>query len=156
MQTTDVPPPQDGRGYWVLPQGSEEGGFYNYGTPAHGAGQYCHPTLLNLIFMVGFGWAKIDDRRFGIGNISLAGGAKFEKHLSHRDGLQMDIRALRKDGQPLPVTYRDKEYDRNGTARLLNCFFETGLVKKVFFNDLTIPMVVYAVTHDNHFHVAVR
>lgn len=151
-----MPLPQDKRSYWMLPQAPEDGGYYNYGTPADGAGQYCHPNLLNLIFMVGFKWAEIDDRRFGVGNVSLAEGPKFDPHDGHKTGLQVDVRALRKDGKNLAVTYRDVAYDREGTAKLLDCFFSTGLVAGILFNDLSIPRVKYAATHDNHFHVAVR
>lgn len=140
----------------MLPQNPEEGGYYNYGTPSNGLGQYCHPTLLNLIFMVGFVWAGMDERRFGVGNISRADGPVFKPHHSHMNGMQVDIRALRKDGQNMPVTYQDIRYDREGTAKLLKCFFDTGLVMKIYFNDLSIPQVQYAITHDNHFHVAAR
>ena len=56
----------------------------------------------------------------------------------------------------LAVTYRDIAYDREAAARLLNCFFDTGLITRVYFNDLSIPRVQYAVTHDNHFHVEMR
>lgn len=51
-------------------------------------------------------------RKIGIGNVSLAGGGKFKSHISHKDGLQVDIRPLRKDGKNVGVTIYDSQYDR--------------------------------------------
>lgn len=147
--------PQDNRSYWMLPQNPEESGYYNYGTPGNGAGQYCHPNLLNFLFAAEHKWVMIDDRRFGVGNISLAGGLVFSPHHSHRNGLQVDVRALRKDGRAVPVKYTSSDYDREGTIRLVDCFFSTGMVKKIFFNDAKIPKTSPLPGHDDHLHIEV-
>lgn len=153
---TEMPLPQDGRNFWMLPQGPEDGGYYNYGTPLDGASQYCHPNLIELIFTVGYKWAQLDGRRFGVGNVSLAEGIKHKDHQTHRDGLQVDVRALRKDGRNLPVTYRDTNYDAEATAKLIKFFFDSSFVRNINFNDLSIPRVKHLANHDNHFHVDVR
>ena len=105
--------------------------------------------------MVEHQWAGIDSRKFGIGNISLADGVRFPGHGTHKIGLEVDLRPLRKDGKHLPVTYFEAEYDSEATRKLIALFWQSGLVRRVLFNDLTIPRVTRAGGHDNHFHVDV-
>jgi murein endopeptidase len=144
---------QDSRHYFMLPQAPEDAGYYVYGTPTGGQFQYAHPSMMTMLLWVEREWAAIDSRKFGIGNISKAGGIRNE-HASHMDGLQVDVRAIRKDGLPLPVTWHDHEYDEEATGRLIGIFFSHPLVKKVLFNDLRAdPRVHPWPHHDNHFHV---
>ena len=58
-------------GFFMLPQHPEQGGygFYTYGTPARGAGQFAHPKLLYVLNLVEFRWQGMDDRKMGIDNI---------------------------------------------------------------------------------------
>ena len=108
--------------------------------------------MMNLILKVEREWAAIDSRRFGVGNISLAGGVRFD-HASHLSGLEVDIRPLRKDGRHAAVTYLDDAYDLHATATLINIFHTYASGKlKVFFNDNRIPGVFPLKKHDNHFH----
>lgn len=76
--------PQDNRGFFVLPQRHEGGGYYTYGTPGQGKGQYAHPRMITLLLLGGYQWSQLDGRKFGVGNISLANGAEFKPHRSHR------------------------------------------------------------------------
>jgi penicillin-insensitive murein endopeptidase len=144
--------PKDSRGYFMLPQAPEEAGYYVYGTPPGGGGQYAHPSMLSFIFFIEREWAAIDDRKFGVGNISLAGGTPYPKHDSHKSGLEVDIRPLRKDGRQIPVSWNQDEYDQEGTAKLIALFHAYG-VRKVLFNDPDVPFVKPFKNHDNHFHV---
>ena len=145
--------PQDSRHYFMLPQAPEDAGYYVYGTPAGGQFQYAHPSMMTMLLWVEREWAAIDNRKFGIGNISKAGGIRNE-HSSHMNGLQVDVRAIRKDGLHLPVTWHDHEYDEKATGRLIGIFFSHPLVKKVLFNDIRAdPRVHPWPHHDNHFHV---
>jgi murein endopeptidase len=149
--------PQDSRRYFMLPQAPEEAGYYVYGTPVGGAFQYAHPLMMTALLWVEREWAAIDNRKFGVGNISLAGGTVSGEHHTHIDGLQVDVRALRKDGLHLPVTWHDHEYDREATGRLIGFFFSYPAVKTVLFNDVGVhPGVQPWDDHDNHFHVALR
>ena len=108
---------------------------------------------MTMLLWVEREWAAIDNRKFGIGNISKAGGIRNE-HSSHMNGLQVDVRAIRKDGLHLPVTWHDHEYDEKATGRLIGIFFSHPLVKKVLFNDIRAdPRVHPWPHHDNHFHV---
>ena len=108
--------------------------------------------LLNL---VEHRWQSMDDRKVGVGNISLADGVKFDPHEGHQSGLDVDIRLIRKDGLELPVRWTEAQYDGEATAKLIKLFFESNIVKVVYFNDLKIPRVKLRFKHDNHFHVTI-
>ena len=148
--------PKDSRGYFMLPQKPEGAAYYTYGTPLSGAGQYAHQKLLSLILMIEHRWQALDDRKIGIGNISLAGGAHYPPHDGHKSGRDVDIRLLRKDGKPVPVTRWDQQYDRDATAKLIELFFESHMIKVIYFNDLSIPQVKPATYHDDHFHITIK
>jgi murein endopeptidase len=149
--------PKDSRGYFMLPQAPEDAGYYVYGTPVHGAGQYGHPALLSVLFWVEREWQAIDNRKFGVGNISQAGGPAYPKHHSHMNGLQVDVRALRFDGQQLRVSrFEHDQYDHNATAKLIAIFMSHPSVKQVLFNDPDIHGVTPWEGHDDHFHVDIR
>ncbi|WP_342120222.1 penicillin-insensitive murein endopeptidase [Pseudoduganella sp. OTU4001] len=147
--------PTDNRGYFLLPQAYEGGGYYVYGTPDRGRGQYAHPSLVSALLEVARQWSFKDKRKFGIGNISLAGGDKFEPHASHRSGLEVDIRPIRKDGNRLPCFITDRQYDRQATAALIELFQEHTKVQLILFNDKQIPGVRHAAKHSDHFHVQI-
>jgi hypothetical protein len=151
---------QDSRHYFMLPQAPEDAGYYTYGKldgkPSHGAFQYAHPTTLSSILRVEREWQAIDNRRFGIGDISLAGGPKNKDHESHMSGLEIDVRPLRKDGLELPVHWFDSEYDQHATAKLIELFRLFAPIVVIYFNGPDIPFVRKRVKHDNHFHVQVR
>lgn len=151
-------PTQDKRGVFMLPRFPSESGYYNYGLmdkkPDRGGYQYPHPIMMQAILRVALEWHSIDRRRIGIGNISRADGYYDGDHKSHRNGLQVDVRPLRKDGQELPVVWMDRKYDRDGTVKLIELFRTFTPVKLILFNDTSIPFVRSAPDHDNHFPVA--
>lgn len=148
--------PKDSRGYFVLPQAPEDAGYYVYGTPRQGGGQYAHSAMMTAILRVEREWQAIDNRKFGVGNISLAGGLPYAKHSTHRSGLEVDIRPLREDGAEVPVTWFQAAYDRDATAKLIELFRTFAPVVFVYFNDTKIPYVTHLADHDNHFHVKLR
>ncbi len=110
---------------------------------------------MTLIFQVDYRWSANDNRKFGVGNISLANGVRHPDHATHRSGLEVDIRPLRKDGKHMRCSRFDSQYDREATAKLISFFMQSGLVRRVLFNDLSIPHVKSAKGHDDHFHVDV-
>jgi penicillin-insensitive murein endopeptidase len=146
----------DTRGFHMLPQRPEQVGYYTYGTPGGGAAQFAHPKLLSLLYRIESLWQAQDDRKLGIGNISKARGIKMKDHRSHRSGLDVDVRPLRRDGENMRVTRFDKLYDRVATAELIGLFLDSGEVDVVYFNDLRIRSVKFLIGHDDHFHVTVR
>jgi penicillin-insensitive murein DD-endopeptidase len=151
----DNMPWQDSRGYFMLPQRREESAYYTYGTPASGRAQYAHPNMLSFLFKIEHLWGGVDNRRIGVGNVSLAGGAAFPPHRGHRNGLHVDLRPLRTDGNETRVSYREAAYDRAATARLVQLMWQTGMVSKVYFNDSKIGRVAPMDGHDDHLHVEV-
>jgi murein endopeptidase len=147
--------PTDSRGYFLIPQSYEGGGYYVYGTPDKGLGQYAHPQLISALLEVARSWSHLDKRKFGVGNVSLAGGEVFLGHRSHRSGLEVDIRPVRKDGNRLPCSIFDKQYDRDATAALIALFCKHAKVRVVLFNDRSIKGVSHASNHSDHFHVQI-
>jgi len=157
--------PRDQLGHFMLPQAPEEAGYYVYGNikgvPGTGhLAQYAHPTMLTVIFQVEREWQAIDDRKFGIGNISVAGGLRFD-HATHMKGIDMDIRPVRKDklvGQAARCSYRDAIYDQAATIKLVSLFLRHALVKLIYFNDAKVrevcgPLVKPWRDHDDHLHI---
>lgn len=153
-------PPKDVRHYFMLPQRPSDAGYYAYGkldgVPSRGAYQYAHPEMMTAILMVEREWQAIDRRRFGVGDISLAGGPKHKDHATHKSGLEVDVRPLRKDGLEKPVRWWEAEYDKDGTAKLINLFRIYAPVVLIYFNGPGIPFVGKMPAHDDHFHVKLR
>ena len=145
---------RDSRGYWSLPERREEQSYYVYGTPI-GLAQYAHPRMLSFLLKLEFCWGQVSDVPIGIGNISLADGRAWPEHGSHDDGLKVDIRPLRKDRKPLAVSCRTPQYDRDETRKLVLAIWGIGSVKRILFNDRTLPRVIWWPRHDNHLHVEV-
>ena len=148
--------PQDNRSYRMVPQAPEDAGYYVYGDPGNGFVQFAHPKLMTLIFAVEREWQATEKRKFGVGDISAAGGPKRSDHDSHRSGLEVDIRPMRKDGHHIGCRYQDPAYDREATEKLIKLFraMASGPLL-VFFNDAKIVGVRPLAKHDNHFHVQV-
>lgn len=74
-------------------------------------------------------------------------------HSTHKSGLKVDIRPLRKDGLLIPVYWYDKEYDQAAAAKLIALFRAHASVRRVLFNDTGIPFVAPFKNHDQHFHL---
>ena len=150
-----TPLTQDCRKFFILPQAFEGGGYYTYGAPGNGAFQYADPRMISLLLRVARDWCACDGRKFGIGNISLAHGFKSRDHKGHRNGRQVDIRPLRKDGKQGPCSILSADYDSDGTRKLIEIFVRSREVKRVLFNDRRIPNVKYWIGHDDHFHLEI-
>lgn len=152
--------PKDKRDYFILPQAPEDSGYYVYGRlngrPSNGAYQYAHPAMMTAILRVEREWQAIDRRKFGVGDISLAGGLPHTDHATHKSGLELDVRPMRKDGLQQPVNWWDAQYDKDATARLIELFRIYTPVVLIYFNGPDIPFVVPRKYHDNHFHVQLR
>lgn len=169
MNAAGVPiQPKDSRGYFMLPQAPEDAGYYVYGNvggiPGTGhLAQYAHHNLLSMVFWVEREWQALDDRKFGIGNISVANGLKYD-HRTHMKGIEMDIRPVRKDtmvGQAARCSYRDKAvYDCEATIKLVRLFLQHPMVSIVYFNDDKVQKacggrVKSWPDHDDHLHIQI-
>jgi hypothetical protein len=169
MAASGVPiQPRDKLGRYMLPQAPDEAGYYVYGNvggvPGTGhLAQYAHPNMLSVIFWVEREWQAIDDRKFGIGNISVANGLKYDHH-THMKGIEMDIRPVRKDkmvGQAARCSYTDKVYDREATIKLVRLFLDHPMVRLIYFNDPKVQqafgggLVKYWPDHNDHLHIEI-
>jgi penicillin-insensitive murein endopeptidase len=153
-------PTQDSRGFFMLPRAARDVGYYTYGTmdkrPDRGGYQYAHPIMMTAILRVAHEWQKIDPRRVGVGNISRADMRDDGEHATHLDGLQVDLRPIRKDGVECPVSCFSPEYDRAATTKIIELFRAFTPVQVVWFNDMSIPFVRPMRGHHDHFHVGLR
>jgi hypothetical protein len=143
-------------------------GYSVYGTDlsrrpgTHGNAQYGAPRTIQVISDAGARLAKgSQETPFVVGNISLKGGASFKPdHKEHVDGRGVDIRPPRLDKKQLPVTYRDGQYDLEGTQRLVDALLATGGVEVIYFNDSRIKGVTPdkdgVRIHDNHLHAKMK
>ena len=114
--------------------------------------------MMTMLLFVEREWATIDKRKFGVGNISLAGGASYEKHETHKLGLEVDVRPIRKDGRHEAVYwYQVEDYDEAATMKLIALFHAYPGVRKILFNDKhAAPFARPFKKHDHHFHVELR
>jgi penicillin-insensitive murein endopeptidase len=169
MAASGVPiQPRDQLGRYMLPQAPEDAGYYVYGNvggvPGTGhLAQYAHPNMLSVIFWVEREWQAIDDRKFGIGNISVANGLRYDHH-THMKGIEMDIRPVRKDkmvGQAARCSYMDTAvYDREATIKLVRLFLQHPMVRLIYFNDEKVQQatggrVKYWRDHNDHLHIEI-
>jgi hypothetical protein len=139
-------------------------------------------TLLNLGEGVAEDWGNVflqcnfntdlHPPKFGIGDLSKGDvgtrvhGGYFPPHSWHRNGLDMDVRYLRKDRLPIGLNLKTApgDYDTLATADLLSCFFAYSNVTKILVdkrylgipNVDTIPEFVHDTNHFDHFHVQIR
>lgn len=78
---------------------------------------------------------------------------EFQPHRSHRDGLQVDVRTIRKDSREVGCSIGDPQYDQAATAVLIGLFLRHPYVQGILFNDASITGVRPSRGHDDHFHV---
>jgi len=141
-----------------LPDGGV--GFVTNNRGANGEFQFGQQSSIDAAITVAAAWDGLHPNHpFSIGQISKQGGGPFPPHLSHRLGVDIDVRPMRKDGQNEPVTIDDAEYDRPQTTELINLWWENAPVQAVFFNDPTViaaKLSQFVQGHGNHFHVRLR
>lgn len=89
----------------------------------------------------------------GIVDISLESGGKHPDHRSHRRGVDVDLRPLRKDRQNLGVDISSPAYSHDLTKAMVGYLLEDSNVQIILFNDRQINGVTWAAGHGNHLHV---
>lgn len=134
--------------------------------------------LLRLIEGSGRDWA--DTLRFKSyprlmsGDMSVRGGGVFPGHTSHRNGLDVDMRYIRKDGSEtdtLNICTQKSLYDTAATISLWNTIGRNGngtngrsRVERIFTDTTCVGIVDqpgqdiirHESGHQNHFHVRIR
>ena len=98
--------------------------------------------------------------RVAVGDIGLEHGGKIAGHDTHRRGLDVDIRLIRKAGDQCArgVNYRSRTYDRAGTRALIEAIRSTAPwhIKVIYFNDPVLireGLTTHFTGHDDHLHV---
>jgi hypothetical protein len=132
-------PYRDGHGLYVKTSGSSS----LFGTPQTLA------SVQNLARKV----AEKLGANLGIVDLSYQAGGKHPEHKSHRRGVDVDLRPLRKDKKNEPITISDAAYSRELTKALVGFLLEDPNTHLILFNDAQIKGVTYAAGHHNHLHV---
>lgn len=136
----------------VLP--SSGAGFYSYDTAAR---QFAMPDTIRALLATAARWnaAHPQGPRIGVGDISLRCGGRFEPHVSHQHGLDVDLRPVRSDGQEAGVRWTDRTYSRWLTQELVDAIRRNGVlpVSSILFNDPAVQGVTRWSGHDDHLHV---
>jgi hypothetical protein len=86
---------------------------------------------------------------------------------SHQNGLDLDIRYLRLNGDTIPLNLASPDsvfYDLDATVDLGSCFMAAGNIQYIFIDTIYAhisrrgfeSIVVHDTSHRNHFHVRIR
>ena len=116
-------------------------------------------TLVRQVLDLGEWWARTHpgQPRLGIGDLSLEAGGPVIGHASHENGLDVDIRLVRRDGREAGAD--PASYDRELTQQVVDHLVARG-AQYVFIGsslDLRGPsgVVVRWPNHDDHLHVRI-
>jgi peptidoglycan hydrolase-like protein with peptidoglycan-binding domain len=99
--------------------------------------------------------------RIAVGDVSFEHGGPIPGHETHRRGLDVDVRPLRKANDQCSVagtTWRSTAYDRAATRQMIQRFraVAPGHVKVIYFNDPILigeGLTTWFSGHDDHIHV---
>lgn len=113
------------------------------------------PEVVDALVRIGKLWGT-DRPAISIGHISRKNGGKFPPHNTHKNGDDVDIRPMRKDGKNASVTWRDAQYSQSLTREMIEVIRDNAPIKSILFND---PILIgerlcqaYP-NHSNHLHV---
>jgi murein endopeptidase len=147
---------------------TDEGGGYVHlrGSDGPDTDDWATLPLLSCIEAVGRD-AETMAIRLTINDLSLRAGGPFVPHSSHQNGLDADVRYVRRDGRVAPLDIRSTpgDYDAVTTQALLQAFVRRCSVSAIFVDlpslgftneELDSPVLVQAPGHTNHFHVRLR
>jgi penicillin-insensitive murein endopeptidase len=141
------------QGFSPLPQVSGNG-YYPYSTMDRQYGTA--GTIAALIRICKKFVEKYPDLQVGVGDMSFAKGTEMKPHKTHRDGRNIDIRPLRKDGKMLAVDINSSDYSQERTKALVEIIQADVNYKSILFNDSAISGVTRWDGHDNHLHVSMK
>lgn len=99
--------------------------------------------------------------RVAVGDVSFEHGGPIPGHDTHRVGLDVDVRPLRRANDQCAVagtTWRSSAYDRAATRTMILKFraYAAGHIKVIFFNDPVLigeGLTTWHSGHDDHVHV---
>ena len=135
-------------------------GFVTNNRGANGEFQFGQQNSIEAAIRVAAAWNEPHpDKPFSVGQISKKGGGTMPPHKSHKLGVDIDVRPMRKDGKNVPVDITHPQYDRELTTELIDSWWRNAPVQNVFFNDQTTiasGLSQFVNGHGNHFHVRLR
>lgn len=135
-------------------------GFVTNNRGDHGQFQFGQQASIDSCIAVAAAWEALHPGKpFSIGQISNQGGGPMPPHLSHKLGVDIDVRPMRGDGLNQAVSIGDSHYDRALTTELIDLWWTKTPVQQLFFNDPTViaaKLSQFVQGHGNHFHVRLR
>lgn len=144
-------------GFTQLPAGGA--GYYSYSSSSR---QWGKPGMIYGLMNAAGRWKMQHPQapRIGVGDISLKHGGYMSGHVSHRKGIDVDIRPIRKDNIQGPTRVGWSSYSRARTYFWIASYVKKHLnIQVVIFNDPKIygPLwyVIYWPNHHNHLHVRI-
>lgn len=146
------------KGDLPLTDDGAEDGYDLVGSGFYGCIEYIHKKLRSI----GQSWHGLhSDRDMGLTGISVQGGGYNGKSKSHRNGLDVDVRYVRTDGEgPMNFDTQAAFYDQAATQELVNLFIGQGAtdiyVDEENRSGLTgsgVQMLREGNAHRDHFHV---
>jgi peptidoglycan hydrolase-like protein with peptidoglycan-binding domain len=159
-------PGEDDRVDAVLPESGT--GYTTYNRELNGADQFGRASTIRALEELGRAWfARHPAIRLQFGDISRRGGGPFFNakdpshldHTAHRDGRDVDIRPLTRNGAEEPTNIFDANYDPGLTKELVQLIKAKFPKAKVLFNDpqlVAAGLTKKASGHHNHLHVSFR
>ena len=103
-----------------------------------------------------------------VGDLSLRDGGPFPPHAGHQNGLEADLRYVRRDRAFVPLDLRldPQAYDPDATARLFDAMFDTCSIEFILVDLERLGFslsdsdrnlrIIDAAGHSNHFHIRLR
>ena len=145
-------------------------GYYHYyGSDALNTDDWGTLALVNTIEGAGRCWTPRTRRSYRPGDMSLMNGGNFlSQHVDHQNGLDVDVRYVRNDGDTSLVLPGDSlKLDLDATILLWNCFLQSPrlaflIIDSAYFKQRIIPDKTGRLRfdgtpeHANHFHVGIE
>ncbi|MBI3270371.1 MAG: penicillin-insensitive murein endopeptidase [Planctomycetes bacterium] len=142
----------DDLGYVLMPPASD--GTYRVSTGAGDNRHWGRPETVRMLVLVAREWHRRHGAKavLDIGDISRRDGGPFPPHVTHRDGLNIDITTS--PANLCHIDYADQEL----SLELARLFFHYG-AEQILYNGKYVQSQQKGVTqwpkHDDHFHVIV-
>jgi hypothetical protein len=114
------------------------------------------PEVIDALVKIGAVWASGSSVPISIGQISRKLGGKFPPHNTHKEGDDVDVRPMRKDGQNAKVTWRDSAYSRDLTRAMITTIRANAPIRSILFNDPELikeNLCQAYPDHSNHLHL---
>jgi peptidoglycan hydrolase-like protein with peptidoglycan-binding domain len=146
--------------HFELPRFGSATGLCDYSV-GNGPANWGTAEAIATLESVGRTVSSFGDGRIAVGDISFELGGPIPGHDTHRVGLDVDVRPLRRANDQCPVagtTWRSTAYDRAATRTMILKFrsYAAGHVMLIYFNDPVLideGMTTWHTGHDDHVHV---